>query len=962
VTQEDIDWECAWHSDDWGELVRTRFETESDLRGEFTLQLRAPEPCLGAVLSAAHPGYSAGVLVLKDDRSTWPAPLEIALEPARSMTILVLDSAGRPSAAAEVEQFGTTRAGAEQGLNVNRANRLLRRFHTTSADGTVEVGPFPGTQVFVARRGEEASVPWSGTWQERVTLRLVPTFEVGGEVSMPSWEHLNYVGERRITIAAQSRNLWRTLHTIRSVENGPWGPVRLPLVAAERYRVRLEGSPIIPVERLFEPPAAGARLRHDLVTEIGAYVLFRVADEEDRVIPTAVVRVEWQEPANPEHWNFLERSKNRFDQIDVWSLPPGSMKFTAFAPGYVPYVHDPIRTSFCEDLYFAITLPAAGRLRGKCLYRGEPVRDFEVVVSLSAAQNTSKSTTFFDREDGTFELDSVPNGSFTISASSFFTPACEPVAMHCAPGEIVEVTLELLDGIPGRGRVVDLATGMPLEDASIQMFVKGGIGPIARWGLPLPVRSDGSFEFRGFLPGKNFARALAPGYSNLVVVRDSGAESILEWGDIALTPAQDFTIELVPPERAEGALVLAKGATTLPGRTFSDGSVVYRGVSAGTYGVTISEADETDTFVEMRLTPGSDWTLRVPVAGPNHLSVGVVSEAGNAMAQVSRLEASYESSQGFRTIRSKFTDARDVVEFEGIDAPFVTVQAFDANERATTAAGSFRDGILHLELRLGGRPFLLRVVDADGEPVSDVRVILSDPGAPGMTFFGSTDASGECSIHGVPTRDIVADLQHARGSHFGIPVDASSRSVELILDPRAKLELRFLDGELPLAGVICDVVDPSGAPFGPGRSTSDDQGRATIASLGADTYRVRATRADCWPVDFEAEARVEGGPRTIQMRRLGELEIQVFASSGLPVPDLPVELVSLELETDVAAWIAAGRVRGEGLITDPRGRIRLERLPRGSYRWRIVRPSTEPLEGSLRVEPEEQAPVRISLP
>jgi hypothetical protein len=56
-------------------------------------------------------------------------------------------------------------------------------------------------------------------------------------------------------------------------------------------------------------------------------------------------------------------------------------------------------------------------------------------------------------------------------------------------------------------------------------------------------------------------------------------------------------------------------------------------------------------------------------------------------------------------------------------------------------------------------PFRLRVVDADGEPFADVRVIVTDPETPGLVLLGSTDARGACSIQGVPSKCIVADLQ-----------------------------------------------------------------------------------------------------------------------------------------------------------------------------------------------------------
>jgi hypothetical protein len=964
LTGEDREWELAWHGGEWGALERVRQKTESGPDGGFSLLLTPPEGALGAVVSATHAAFAAGLLVLPVERERWPAPVELLLDPASPMKCLVLDAQGRPAAGASVEQYGTTPRSAEMGeggVSSERARRTLLRSHVTGPDGRVELGPFPGVNAFVARRGAEASLPWSGAWQGQVTLRLLPTFEVGGDVSLPSWEHLNYVGERRMTIAVQSRNLWRELKTIRSVNDGLWGPVSLPLVDADRYRVRLEGSPIIPEEWFFSPPTAGARLRHDFAPTLGHTVWFRITDEQGRVIPTAVVKVRWQDPTNREHWNFVERSQNGSGQIEVWSLPLGSFKFTASAPGYVPYHSSLLPVARYEKGHAAVTLLDAVRVRGNCTYRGKPVEDFEILFWNPAEYGRTTTRSFFGREDGSFELDEAPGGSFWITASSSLSPVCEPVEVQCAPGATAEVTLELLDGIMGKGRVVDRSTGAPVQDAAVHLFVKGGIAPVARWGLPVPVRSDGTFELAGFLPGESHIRVLAPGYSDLFSSREVTSGRTLDWGDLALVRAQELKLVLEPPERATGASVLVSGSADLPGIDFEQGVALYPNVSEGQYALYISELGDIETFKEVTLQPGGDWTVRTPIAGPNRLSVQVVPDKGTVASRVWMIDASYLSQQGHRTVRTKFQRGDGPVEFEGIDGPSVTVQVVEFDGKTTSARGSFQDGELHLDVPLGDESFLLRVVDEQGEPIPGVRVIVNDPETPALNVFGSTDAQGLCPLQGIPKREIVVNLQHgSKGSHFGIPVDASTRKAELVLDGRARLDLQFLDGELPLSGVTCNIVDADGSAFLQG-PVSDDQGRATILGLGADTYQLKATRADCWPADFFAEARIEGAPSPVQVRRLADLELEIHAQGGLPVFDLAVELTSLEFEADVAGWIAAERVRSEGLRTDIHGRIRVEGLPRGAYRWRAVTAAT-PSEGVLEIGPGDSDPIRVVLP
>src|SRR5262249_53212120 len=150
--------------------------------------------------------------------------------------------------------------------------------------GVAELGTLPGEQVLVATRGAERSAPWRGLAPDEVTLTLAPSFEVGGQVVLPDWSHLNYSGERRIEIAALDRDVCRSLLTIRSVGAGAWGPVSLPRLDVEGYRIRLEGSPIIPCEVIFPPPAAGSSLTEDLVAELGTDVWVCVTDEKNEVI------------------------------------------------------------------------------------------------------------------------------------------------------------------------------------------------------------------------------------------------------------------------------------------------------------------------------------------------------------------------------------------------------------------------------------------------------------------------------------------------------------------------------------------------------------------------------------------------------------------------------------------------------------------------------------------------------
>lgn len=957
-TTADSHCEPVWRNSDWGVLDRGNASALTDPEGRFLLEIIPAQPAHGLVIWGSHPDFTAGVLVLPPDQGSWPASAEIVLQPGRPMRVSVVDSSGQPVRNARVEQFGLAGELADNTttqIDPARARRFFHRVYDTTEQAQALVAAFEGEQVLIARRGDEATIPWRGSWREEVVLTLRPTFEVGGTLTLPEMPD-DPTRERRLTIAGQTGNVWRELASIRAVEHGPWGPVTLPRVDAQRYRIRLEGAPIVPVEVYFPPPAPGSRLTKNLVAEIGDELWFKVVDEQGRVIPTARVRASWPDPDQPRAQRHAEASRTKEDQIGIVSVPRGSFTYEAWAPGYAWVQHGPLETSICQSAHVRTELQKGGILRGSVRHRGQPVEDFEVLIWQPTSDLRPRTETFLGRADGTFELDSMPAGEHWLTASSSATPACEPITVTFAPGSVTEVTLELLDGLPGQGRVLDAATGLPLHSASVQLYVKGDVTPAARWGIPVPVEADGTFTVRGYLPGQNYIRALADGYSSRVLTKTIEKEPLLQWGDIALARAQDFTIVVDPPESGRGATVATRGQAELPSTPFSEaGTVVYPGLDAGNYGVTVTEADGTKTFVEIDLVPGEDWLLEVRLGGANELFVRPVEDGRDATGRVDWVEAIY-SSGGRRTIRQR-PRAAGSLDLEGIDARQINVMVVCTDGTATTVAATLDGPHTTVEVPLRGQPFSLRVVDPDGVPVPDARLILVDSEQPAFVLVSGTDARGECRLQGVPEKILEVTLQHGTlGCLLEVPVDAREREVELILEARARIELVFQDGTTPLEGVRCNLNR-----YVISDTLSGAEGRIFFEGIGARDYAFVATRADCWPAEFVAAATIDGTPQVVQMRRLGDLELQFSTAEGMPMRRLPVRLVSEEFQADVEEWITARRVPDGELVTDELGWIRLAGLPHGAYRWQADGPGG-PAEGAALVEPGRSTSFRLALP
>jgi len=171
---------------------------------------------------------------------------------------------------------------------------------------------------------------------------------------------------------------------------------------------------------------------------------------------------------------------------------------------------------------------------------------------------------------------------------------------------------------------------------------------------------------------------------------------------------------------------------------------------------------------------------------------------------------------------------------------------------------------------------------------------------------------------------------------MGVPIDASTGDIECVLDARGSLELRVLDGELPIAGAAVRMETTGGVTLSEAQET-DEQGRTRFAPFGAGRYRFSCRRADCCPAFVDEElGPEERAVADVQMRRLADLELTVRDGDGLPVSGLDVALRSVEFGADLELWLRGGKIRSSSaLATNALGELRVEGLPRGPYIWSV---------------------------
>ncbi len=950
--------------------ARKSLEVTTDAGGAFEFDV-GPEVGLpfGSYLVAAHPGHLAGVLDLPVDPLQWPSKVEIDIEVAGAVSVEVVDSGGGRVSAATIHHAARSRSRSATAVQLHE--RYLEQEAITDTSGHADLAALPGEQEIWAEHEGLVSRPWHGTSPSQVILTLGESFTVGGTISYPDraeWQS-SYEGERRILVSGQVGGLWRPLAALRDVVEGEWGPERIPLEGVQSVRIRLEGAPISPIERTFDPPRPNTHQRQDFVAEKLEHLWFLVHDEAGMPIPLATVLVWWSQSDQPTEGKTAEGATRENGYAWVGTFPSGHVYYRVSAPGYGFFEGEELVPS---ENSIEIVLQRAGRVAGKCLREGQPVSDFELIYWLERNPRVYRRQVFLGREDGTFVIDGLTVGDWFVHASCAFHPGGKPIPFTVSPATEAQVEIHVPSGIRGGGRVIDALTGDPLPAARIQLFSSGGMEKSFPWGPPLATGPDGSFASDAFVLGTNYLTAEADGFAPLEVSVSATQQDFLDFGDIGLQRPQALQVTLLGL-RALGALsptelrAFTAVGHILPETPFdADGTVRFDAVPPGDHALVIRYPDGSWARLNLRLDPGKDWNFTFDLEGYRRLDLQVLDAAGGPIAFEGMVLVLGQEDTGLFVARLSLPSEDGHFRFEGIRAEQVQVIVYRQVDGTTVAsrdlafAGSSE---LATEIRLEDNPIRVRVVDADGAPLVGAWVRFWSVAG---QFRGKegTGADGWCSILGVPEEPALVDVNHGiAGQRHGIPVDASIREHELVLDARGSLELRLVDGEQPLAAVAARIVTAGGVTLTEAVQT-DAQGLVRFKPLGEGAYRIAFLRGDCWPAVVERTlAPAEHAHLDVQMRRLAELELTLFDRQGLPVSGAEVELSSIEFGCTVAAWLREEKVRApNGSSTDSGGVLRVGGLPRGAYAWSVT-VGDQLVRGTFELQPgaPNRIPIRLGL-
>ena len=945
------------------ELDRPGGEAETDSAGRFEIGCSQERP-YGFVLLAFHPEHCPGGI----DRveSSDEQPLEIVLEPAAPITVSVVDPAGGPLSGATVRHAALPRSPRAGEPPLQAHERFFAQEGVTGSDGRIKLPPFRGEQVLWAEKGDLISVPWQGIQPSEVVLRLGESFTLGGSVTLPIGRgDLAHGSEPRILVSGLNGNLWRQLACLRNVREGSWGPLRVPLDTIARYTVRLEGAHIIPIEESFDSPRGYTHRRIDFAAQSGGELILTVEDESKNPIPTAQAEAR----GNPsETWSQCVTGRAGVDGvIRLGALSPGLVRYVVSAPGYA--IEDSWEIEVVDTTRANVTLRKGGSIAGRCVHGGQPVTDFEVIYWHAGNISIFHNKTFLGRADGRFEIDGLSSGDWFLHAASPVHPSGPPRTITVQADRAAEVELELPNAIRGGGRILAANTGDPVAGAHVQPFSSGGLHRSLPWGPGVLTAEDGSFDLDAFTSGLNYITVEAEGFALAEAESNATDEDFLDWGEIRLVRPQSLQVSLVGLEALNGVGPEDFRSGTeegyiLPEKRFdSEGVVRYDDVPPGDMRFIVSHPDGSWARLQLRLDPGKDWNLDLKVAGDRRLEVHATDSIGQPLPYVPNVMVGAHEETGILVVR--MTEAVDgSATFEGIRAARVQVFILDRdfNFVASQDVAFGSDSSKSIEMRVGEQPLRVHVLDTDRAPIPGASVTIRSVEGAEIHGVGKTNADGWADLVGLPSGPLLMDVQHGVvGRRFGVPIDASAKELEFVLEATASLELDLLDGDEPLAGVLTRIQTTAGVTLGDARQT-DDQGRVRYESLGEGNYLLACHREDCWPSTIDRKlAPGEQARVQVQMRRLADLEFTLFSADGLPVSGVEVELTSQEFDVPVATWIEEERVRApDGLTTDGRGTVRVEGLPRGSYSWSLSAGGQD-LSGTFELAPAKTNQVRAFL-
>jgi protocatechuate 3,4-dioxygenase beta subunit len=599
-----------------------------------------------------------------------------------------------------------------------------------------------------------------------------------------------------------------------------------------------------------------------------------------------------------------------------------------------------------------ITVTGVGQIRGRVAdaESGGPVADFEVLYRPDArggarfyfggGRGGPGRPEPFHAEDGTFSLDEVPAGRWTVEVKA------EGYQPGTASGVVVEegqsaegVDIALSRGGTISGQVLESRSGSPVLDATVRVELSGGELGMPRMmgeaGNEAMTDAEGRYEVMGLAPGTWSVTASHPDWSEATVsveLEDAPATADLRLGRGG----------------AIGGVVLAAGRPVAGAEVglAEAGEAGFRGFGGGRGSLT----GEDGRFRFERLTPGrytlsatlrsqSSAPVETVVAGEGAQEVALTLSEGAAVhGTVSGLP---ENQLAGVSVTASGPDGYFAASRSGADGTFelTGVPEGVASIRATAGdfATSTRTANASVTIGPGQTEAFAEIVfetgyqvevhlSRSGQPVADGFVTARPEFGGGRTASGRTDEMGFCRLDGLQdgTYDFIANVQGGAPVQETVAISGDT-TVDIEIPP-ARIAGAVVDAGTgqPLADVSVRVEEGSAGFRFFNTTSSDSTGRFALEDLEPRGYLLTFQKPA-----YETETRevtaAEDTDLRVEMRRGEGLGLVALdALFGTPLRGLMVRVVD-----------ANGVAVFSGTVPlDSQGRGEIPSVKPGSYELR----------------------------
>jgi protocatechuate 3,4-dioxygenase beta subunit len=945
----------------------------TDGRGGYTLQV---PPGAAAPLSAAAPGYLTDYATRSAGAAAGEAGPTFALTPAATLAGSVVDEAGRPVAAAEIQAVP---APAGRGAPFFRFGRDLRtqsdgrgRFllHvapkqpaalTVAHDGfapatldapAVEPRGAASALVVVLKKGRAAAGRALDSAQRPVAGARV-TLEPAAAADMP-------FSSRFLRLGGEPQGFESTADASGRFAFDHLPPGRYDLAA------RSQGFSPLLVRGIEVPAGAGVFDLGRVLLQPGATVEGFVLDPGRRPLAGATVTANGADfpfgggadaPAatTAADGRFVLSDLRRGDRLRL------AVSLTGYASRRLAGVEVPTPQPL------EVVLAPGSRVAGRVVDdAGKPVAGAGVALyrttggmfagGMLPGSPAGRATT---DEDGRFAIEGVEAGKIALRASARgYLEA--PLDLEVAAGkDLAEVEVTLKSGAVVAGRVLG-PDGAPLSGARIEVVVgQREMFSSMSGGGRATSDGDGNYRLEGIVPGQRSVAAEHPDYRR--TVKDLEVRPGDNRLDLSLSRGYEVAGRLVDgtgQSIAGGRLTLGGtgGGRATAATSGGDGSFRFAGVDPGSYrleavkpGYAVAGRDvqvEGGPVVGLELRLDGGGAIRGRILGLDFTQLAGVQvlASGTERWQPRVGEVDYQGN--YRIADLAAGDWRVTARQQG---------GRQAQGRATVTPG----GEAVLDLQFGGGFTLTGRLVRGGEPVAGANVFLRSREV-AANGSGTSNTQGEFRVEGLePGRYQLSVLQFEAGLHYEQEVEVAGDRDLLIELPIQQVSGRVVDAAdfSPIAEAevsLEPLAQPATSAPGFGfvhRARSDGGGQFTLSDVPEGGYRVVARQDGYSP-----------GEATVQVRTGADVDgvrLALSATSGLtlqvvgPGGSAPERVYVALLDATGRAVLASMEPTGEN------GRVRLTSAPPG--RWRLLVGADGAGTAALAVA-APGPPVRLALP